>query len=87
MKNEESEYLGGKMDSVLDLKGHGEIKVEVSDFNESVRVDFRKWYQDKQSGEWKRTGKGLNLSLDEFNSLKEQFEDICEYVSDMSEEL
>lgn len=74
------------METMLDLKGHEEIKIEVSEFNGNPRVDFRKWYQDKTSGEWKRTGKGLNVSMDEFIAIKENWEDICEYVKDMSEE-
>lgn len=74
------------METTLDLKGHEEIKIEVSEFNGNTRVDFRKWYQDKASGEWKRTGKGLNMSMDEFESLKNNWEDVCEYVKDMSEE-
>ena len=73
------------MDALLDLHGHEEIKIEVSQFNGNTRVDLRKWYQDK-SGEWKRTGKGLNVSLEEFEAIKEQFTDICDYVTEVSEE-
>jgi len=75
------------MDTMLSITRHEEIKIEVSEFNGNPRVDLRKWYQDKASGEWKRTSKGLNLSLEEFEALKEQFQDVCEYVTEMSEEL
>lgn len=68
------------MTSPLDIKETKDIKVEVSEFQGKQRVDIRRWYQDKKTGEWGRTGKGLNMSVEEFEALVEQMKDICSYV-------
>lgn len=70
------------MDTPLDIKETKDIKVEVSEFRGEKRIDIRRWYQDKDSGEWKRTSKGLNMSVDEWDSLVEQFEDIKSYIKE-----
>jgi len=70
------------MDTELDIKYTKGIKVEVSEFRGEKRVDIRRWYQDKDSGEWKRTSKGLNMSVDEWGSFLEQLEDIKDYIKE-----
>ena len=70
------------MDAPLELKGTKDIQVEVSEFRGEKRVDIRRWYQDKNSGEWKRTQKGMNMSLEEWEEFCNQFEDIMEYVQE-----
>lgn len=70
------------MDSPLEIKETKDIRVEVSEFRGEKRVDIRRWYQEKGTGEWKRTGKGLNLSLEEYNALCNQWTDVMEYVQE-----
>ncbi len=65
----------------LDIK-NTDIKVEVSEFKGKMRVDIRKWYQEKDSGEWKRSPKGLNITIDEWNLFKDQFKDIESYIKE-----
>jgi len=70
------------MESPLDIQNTKDIKVEVSEFRGENRVDIRRWYQDKTTGEWKRTGKGLNVSVEEWEAITEQFKDIQEYIKE-----
>lgn len=70
------------MDANLEIKDTKDIQVEVSEFRGKKRVDIRRWYQDKETGEYKRTSKGLNMSLDEFEALCEQWNDVMEYVQE-----
>jgi hypothetical protein len=65
----------------LDIKDT-DIKIEVSEFKGKMRVDIRKWYQEKDSGEWKRSSKGLNITIDEWNLFKNQFKDIESYIKE-----
>lgn len=65
----------------LDIKDT-DIKIEVSEFKGKMRVDIRKWYQEKDSGEWKRSPKGLNITIDEWNLFKAQFKDIESYIKE-----
>ena len=65
----------------LDIK-NTDIKVEVSEFKGKMRVDIRKWYQEKDSGEWKRSPKGLNITIDEWNLFKDQFKDVESYIKE-----
>lgn len=70
------------MDANLELKNTKDIQVEVSEFRGEKRIDIRRWYQDKNSGEWKRTQKGINMSVEEWQAFLEQIEDVKEYVND-----
>ncbi len=65
----------------LDIK-NTDIKIEVSEFKGKMRVDIRKWYQEKDSGEWKRSPKGLNITIDEWNLFKDQFKDVESYIKE-----
>jgi len=58
------------------------IYVEVSEWKGQKRVDIRRWYNDKETGELKRTGKGINLSYDEFLNLVRKMETLEEYVNE-----
>jgi hypothetical protein len=69
------------MTAPLDIK-NTDVKVEVSEFQGKMRVDIRKWYQDKNTGEWKRTAKGLNITLEEWESFKNQINDISSYIKE-----
>ena len=69
------------MTSPLDIK-NTDIKIEVSEFQGKKRVDIRKWYQDKNSGEYKRTQKGLNITTEEWESFLNQIEDIKSFVKE-----
>lgn len=69
------------MTAPLDIK-NTDVKVEVSEFQGKMRVDIRKWYQDKNSGEWKRTAKGLNITVEEWELFKNQMDDISSYIKE-----
>lgn len=47
-------------------------KVSVSNYKDSTLVDIREYYTDKKSGEEKPGKKGISLTLDQWNALKEQ---------------
>lgn len=53
----------------------------VSEFRGKMRVDIRKWYQNKD-GEWKGTPKGINLTLEQWDDFVASFEDIQNFVKE-----
>lgn len=55
------------------------IFLEISEFRGQKRVDIRKWFM-IASGEWKRTNKGINLSIEEWNNFAAQVSDMKEFV-------
>ena len=56
------------------------IFCEVSEFRGEKRVDIRKWYMDNKDVEMKRTGKGINMSLEEWSDFVAKIGDMEEYV-------
>lgn len=67
---------------MFSIEGTKDINVEVSEFRDQKRVDIRRWYEDKETKEMKRTNKGINMSLDEWDALKQIFGEIMAYVED-----
>ena len=67
------------MSNIYDVT-NTDIKVEVSEFKGQMRVDIRKWYVDKSSNEWVRTAKGINMSVKEWEELKNQMSAISSHV-------
>lgn len=65
----------------IEIKGT-DIRVEISDFRGKTRVDFRRWYNDKTSGELARTSKGLNVTLEEWELIKETIPEITNYIKE-----
>ncbi|MFW6281225.1 MAG: transcriptional coactivator p15/PC4 family protein [bacterium] len=67
---------------MFSIEGTKDINVEVSEFRGQKRVDIRRWYEDKETKEMKRTNKGINMSLDEWDALKQIFGEIMAYIED-----
>lgn len=60
------------------------IRVEISEFKGKELINLRIWFQAMESGgvTYKPTQKGVALSIDKFNELKEAIEKIEEYLHD-----
>lgn len=39
----------------------GQMRVSISEFRGEMRLDFRHYYKDRESGEWRPTGKGTSV--------------------------
>jgi len=53
-------------------KGGGEIiRIETTEFKGNKYLNIRVWYQDKESGEYKPTQKGVALKPELYQQLKE----------------
>lgn len=57
-----------------------DIYAEVSEFRGKKRVDIRRWYFDKEANELKRTRKGINLSIEEWDDFSSNFVDLSNFV-------
>ncbi len=68
------------MDAPLELTGTKDIRIDVSEFRGETRVDIRRWYQDRETGEWKRGNKGINMSIDEWDFFIDNIDDIKSYI-------
>lgn len=61
------------------------IKIETYKFKGELRIDIRKWNQDKDSGEWSKTTKGINLNLEEWYIFNLNLSAINDFISKSSE--
>ena len=57
--------LTNKEVNVQDIKiKSGIIRIQKSEFKEKTYLDIRKFYQDKETDEWRPTRKGISIPLD-----------------------
>jgi len=56
------------------------IFLSVSEYRGQKRVDIRKWYEEKNTGEMKPTTKGINMTMEQWEDFGAKFNEIMEYV-------
>jgi len=61
----------------------GKRRVTVRKFRSSVLIDIREYYEDKASGEERPGKKGISLTIDQFEKLKELLPEIDKAVKNM----
>lgn len=60
------------------------ICVQVSEFKGKMRVDIRKWWQNKEDNKFYRSPKGLNITTDEWDDFVAQIGEIDSFVREQS---
>jgi len=60
--------------------GNQYSRLTVKKFKGTTYVDLRKFYADKSSGEMKPTGKGISLTLDQWNMVKSQISQVDQMI-------
>lgn len=62
----------------------GKRRVTVRKFRSSVLIDVREYYEDKASGEEKPGKKGISLTIDQYEKLKELLPEIDAAIKNMN---
>lgn len=60
-----------------------DLRIEASEYKGKWYVGIRRWYLDGE--EWKPGRQGVNLKLEEWQELKEKFEEIVQEVEESIE--
>lgn len=55
----------------------GEIRVQLVSFRDKPRADIRLYWNDKKSGEWRPTRKGVSLPVDDLDKLRAALEELA----------
>lgn len=55
-----------------------DIRIQASEYKGKWYVGIRKWYQEGE--EWKPGRQGINLKLEEWNELKDNFDEIVQEI-------
>lgn len=63
----------------------GKRRVTVRKFRSSVLIDVREYYEDKASGEEKPGKKGISLTIDQYEKLKELLPEIDAAIKNMNQ--
>jgi len=71
-------------DSLFKLTENIFIEFSYSDELEESRIDIRRWYKDRKSGMMLRSRKGINLSVDEWDTLVESWDELREFMDAFS---
>ena len=56
--------------------GNSIIRIEKKKWKDKEYTDIRKYYQDKETGEWKHTKKGIMIPIDLMKQVTEELQKI-----------
>lgn len=56
------------------------VKLSISEFRGKKLLDLRIWYYDKNEDDYKPSKKGLSISVDKYNELKDSVINMAEFL-------